>query len=367
METATIEYDYVDTPERLATAVAKMKQAPELGVDTECENNLHHYGVYLAIIQISTETENWIIDTLALDDLTPLKEVFEDPTITIIFHDVNFDLRVLNTEYDIRPKNIFDTRIAAQFLGKEKNGLGALLEEYFSIEKESKFQRVDWTRRPLSKEMVSYAVKDSKYLIPLKHKMEEELKALGRLEWVREECEHAENLPYHIKTQEYHEVKGYQHLNDKEKSAFENIFKYREQSAEKLDKPPFQVIRPKQMLDLVHKSPSQLTSADLKGSHPYIRSKIHKIKELVYSGLQSPKHEEEKEVKRLSKEKRNMRYYLDDLRKEIAEQLELAPAIILTNDQILELVLGNRDAILSWQKKILLEHAPDLMDKLKSL
>lgn len=367
MEIGTISYDYVDNQEKLAKAAEEMSGATELGIDIECENNLHHYGVYIAIIQISSNEKNWIIDVLSCETIDALKPIFHDEQIIKIFHDVNFDLRALNSEFGIQPKNVFDTSVAATLLGKEKTGLGALLEEYFGIEKESKFQRVDWTKRPLTDEMLRYAVKDSLYLIKLKAKLSQELGRLGRLKWVEEECKYLEDKTYEVKYQQYDEVKGFHQLNEKERSAFENLFTYREKVAEKMDKPPFQIIRPKTMFELVHLTPSQITKNELKGTHPYIRNHLKKVKELVYKGLKSPQEIVEETPKRLSKKQREMRYYLDDLRKEIAEKLSLSPATILTNDQIIEVVTGNFDALREWQKDVLENHEEGILEKVRSL
>ncbi len=367
MEIETISYGYVDTQEKLQQAAKEMSEVTELGIDIECENNLHHYGVYISIIQISSREKNWIIDVLNCETIHALKPVFHDDKIIKIFHDVNFDLRALNSEFGIEPKNIFDTSVAATLLGKEKTGLGALLEEYFGIEKESKFQRVDWTKRPLTDEMLRYAVKDSLYLISLKEQLTTELERLGRLDWVIEECAYLENKTYEVKYQQYDEVKGFHQLNEKERSAFENLFTYREKIAEKMDKPPFQIMRPKKMLELVHLTPSQITKDELKGSHPYIRSHLKKIKELVYKGLKDPQEIVEETSKRLSKQQREMRYHLDDLRKEIAEKLSLSAATILTNDQIIEAVIGNLDSLRTWQQDLIEDHEPGILENIRAL
>src|SRR3989338_3330585 len=147
-----VDFELISNKERLHNICQELSNLTELAVDLECENNLHHYGAYITLIQLSSRQKNWIIDILAFqkEGLASLFEIFKQPTIQKIFHDVSFDFRILYHQFGCQPKNIFDTQIAAFLLGKEQVGLGSLLAEAFSIHKASKFQRVDWTRRPLS-------------------------------------------------------------------------------------------------------------------------------------------------------------------------------------------------------------------------
>ena len=107
---------YVDTPDSLSKAAVVWKQASALAVDLECENNLHHYGAYISLIQISTLNENWIVDVLTLRKIKPLLEILEDPSIQKIFHDVSFDFRILQDQFSCHPRNLFYTQISPLFL-----------------------------------------------------------------------------------------------------------------------------------------------------------------------------------------------------------------------------------------------------------
>ena len=104
------KFELIQTQEQLAMAAALWNQEPELAMDLECENNLHHYGTYVALVQISNQTQNWIVDMLPLKNLQPLISIFENPKITKIFHDISFDFRILDHQYQCHPKNIFDTQ-----------------------------------------------------------------------------------------------------------------------------------------------------------------------------------------------------------------------------------------------------------------
>ena len=121
----------------------------------------------ISIIQISTTKHHWIVDVIKLKEIIPLIKVLENPKIQKIFHNVDFDFRALDHEFDCHPKNIFDTQLAAVFLGKEGAGLGFLIETYFNIKPEKKFQMADWTKRPINREMLEYASRDTIHLIHL--------------------------------------------------------------------------------------------------------------------------------------------------------------------------------------------------------
>ncbi|MFC1723570.1 hypothetical protein ACFL0V_05510, partial [Nanoarchaeota archaeon] len=99
-----VGYIYIDTPEKLASE--SKKWTSDLGIDLECENNLHHFGEYIAIIQISNGKEHWVVDVLVLDDIKPVIRMLESTKIQKIFHDCNFDLRILDKQFGCKPKNI---------------------------------------------------------------------------------------------------------------------------------------------------------------------------------------------------------------------------------------------------------------------
>src|SRR3989338_2410540 len=124
----------------LEAAAQEWFHLPEIAIDLECENNLHHYGSYITLIQLSSRTKNWIIDAMAVHQMEPFIQMLENPSIQKFFHDVSFDLRIICHQWPCHPRNIFDTQIAALFLGKKEVGLGSLLESYFGVHKMDKLR-----------------------------------------------------------------------------------------------------------------------------------------------------------------------------------------------------------------------------------
>src|SRR3989344_6445639 len=209
-------YTFVQTVLELQQAVELLQQNRTLAIDIECENNLHHYGAYATIIQISDGQAVWIIDVLKIKQVQPLLDLFTNDKIQKVFHDVNFDLRIINNQWHCQLVNIFDTQLAALFLGEEKLGLGSLLEKHFRVKTEKKFQRVDWTKRPLSKEQLSYAAKDVEYLLQLKETLNTALANREHLSWVVEECQHLELLDWSYNEQTYLDIPGAKSLEASE-------------------------------------------------------------------------------------------------------------------------------------------------------
>ncbi len=352
----THEFTYIDTKEKLSALVSDLKNEKVIAFDLECENNLHHYGVYISLIQISIREKNWIIDVLALRDvLEPLWKIFEDEKVQKILHDINFDLRVLGEEFDCQVQNFFDTQLAALFLGKESLGLGALLEEYYEIQKERKFQRVDWTRRPLSREQLAYAVKDSVYLIPLKEKLVEELKALGRLGWLEEELESLASQEWSLNQQTYLDVSGVRSLEPKERSIFHALFELREQIAQEVDKPVYKVIANKQLLSFAKNPPYKIESwKKLRGVHPLVKKRAEKF---FHAVQEARKTEEEIVVEkrlRMKQEQRDDVKKLTEFRNKVAKKLGIRGHLIAKEDQIREVVINEKTkALRKWQRELL--------------
>ena len=140
----------------LEALFARLRTAPLLAVDTEAAS-FHRYTDRVYLLQISSRDETAVVDPLAVASLAPLAEVLADPAVEIVFHDADYDLRLLDREYGYRANNIFDTRIAAQLLNEPGVGLAALLEKYLDVRLDKRFQRADWSARPLSPEMLAYA------------------------------------------------------------------------------------------------------------------------------------------------------------------------------------------------------------------
>ncbi len=351
-----MDYTYIDTQEKLKKMCEELSQEDLIAIDIECENNLHHYGSYISIIQISTKTKNWVVDVLVLKEINPLLDILKDDKITKIFHDVSFDFRILNHEFNTIPKNVYDTQIAALLIGEKAVGLGSLLEKFFSVNKESKFQMADWTKRPINPEMMSYAVKDTAYLIDLKQTIDKKIKELNRVEWLKQELDHLETKDYEYRELLFEDIKGITKLNPTQKLFAKKIYDLRNILAKKTDKPPHRMISNKKIISLGEEPPkTKIGWEQIKGMHPKIKAKAQS---LFNEAQKTPLKKEttiKRERKNYSEQQKEQLQELDNVRSKIAQELNLEPYLIMAKDQMHDIVrTKNYESLRPWQKELVL-------------
>ncbi len=182
-----MEYRWVDTPAALEKVIAGAAAEPVIAVDTEFHRE-RTYAPVLGLLQIAGDGWISLIDPLAVD-VQPLIEVFQ--TTPIVLHAGDQDLSIFSSQFGVQPANVFDTQIAAGFLGMTSPSLAVLTEKRLGVRLEKGDQLSDWTRRPLAPTVCNYAAGDVAYLLELQRSLVEELSALGRLEWAREESREA--------------------------------------------------------------------------------------------------------------------------------------------------------------------------------
>jgi len=259
MDKNKFSYEWIETLPHLEGIARILGQAKIIGVDLEADS-LYHYFEKVCLIQIATESASYVIDPLALRDLSALRPVLSNPRIRKVFHGADYDIRSLYRDFRLEVENLFDTQLACKFLGLRESGLEALLRSRFHVELNKKYQRADWSQRPLSPEMVEYAAMDGMYLIPLARMLEKELEEKGRLFWVEEECLFLSKVrftpPSH--TPLYLKVKGAFLLDPRSLAVLEALLEFREAQAQKSDLPPFKVFRNELLLELAMKKPLRL-------------------------------------------------------------------------------------------------------------
>jgi len=239
---------YVATPQALAEVAAALRREPRLGVDTEAAS-FHRYRDRIYLVQVSGRTETALIDPLAVADLGPLGALLADPQIEKVFHDADYDLRVLDRDYGFRAARLFDTRIAAQLAGEPAIGLAALVEKYAGVKLDKEHQKGDWSRRPLPPPMLAYAAADTQHLLALRDALEQRLTALGRLAWANEEFKQLESLRWTgapaggaSDDETYLRLKGAKGLTPRSLAALRLLHRWRDSVAEQEDKAPFRII-----------------------------------------------------------------------------------------------------------------------------
>ena len=197
--------------------------------------------------------------------------MFAQNETEIVFHDADYDLRLLSRDFGLNITSLFDTKIAAQFIGDTAFGLGALVEKYLGITLEKKHQRADWAQRPLPDDMLHYAAEDTRHLPALRDRLREELVQRGRLAWAEEEFRLAQDTRW-LATDDselYLRTKGARDLKPRELAILRELHGWRERAAETRDVATFRVLSNEVLLELSRRAPQQLTDlADIPGLSP---------------------------------------------------------------------------------------------------
>lgn len=235
---------WVATQAGLRQVAQELLHHRQVAVDTE-SNGLHAYQEQVCLIQFSTEEADYLIDPLALDDLSALAPIFADPGIEKVFHAAEYDILCLKRDFGFQFENLFDTMLAARILGKPQLGLGALLEEDFGIHLDKKYQRANWARRPLPEVMRSYARLDSHYLIALRNHLYTQLAEKGLLGLAVEDFRHLAQIPpapVEAEPPNCWRVAGRQSLHPVEAAILQALCDFRDQQARFANVPPFRVL-----------------------------------------------------------------------------------------------------------------------------
>ena len=235
----------VDRPETFHALLDEVRGAPLVALDTEAAS-FHRFHDRIYLVQLSTRTLTAVIDPLGVGDLTPIGDLLADPAIEVIFHDADYDLRLFDKQFSFRASHLFDTRIAAQFLNEPGIGLGALLAKYFNVTADKRFQRADWSARPLSAPMLDYAAGDTVHLCELRDILLEQLDAMGRTEWVAEEFDNLEKIRWtgggEGPETAFLRLKGAKALQRRELAILRELYNWREETSARLDRASFRVL-----------------------------------------------------------------------------------------------------------------------------
>jgi ribonuclease D len=237
------DYKIINTAAGLEKAARTLEKTRAVAVDMEADS-MYHFQVKVCLLQMATEKSAVVIDPLQVKNLSPLKPLFSNPDVKKIFHGADYDVRSLFRDFSIEINNLFDTELACRFLGIKETGLEAVMAKYLSISLDKKYQKKDWSKRPLPKEMIDYAVGDVNYLLKLAKVCEKELEKKCRLAWVLEECDALSKVRPVLLNEEplFLKFKGAGRLKSKSLAVLEAVLQFRKGIAEKKDKPLFKIM-----------------------------------------------------------------------------------------------------------------------------
>jgi ribonuclease D len=265
---------WIRSSQDVAALAAHLARSPAVALDTEADS-LHHYPERLCLVQVADAAgAAHLVDPLSPADLSPLGAVFADPAVLKVVHAGDNDLAALKRRYGFAFASLFDTYIAARFLGLPELGLDALLEGGLGIALGPSRQKDDWSVRPLTPEQEAYALDDVRYLIPLKDDLLGALRARGRDAWVLEECAALAEIVPPVKVDDpdaYLDLKGARHLAPRSLAVLRELHALRETLARSAARPPFKILGNETLLELAGTPPHDITQlAQIRGCTPRV-------------------------------------------------------------------------------------------------
>jgi len=303
-----------------------------LAVDTEA-NSLYAYQEEVCLIQVSSPRADYIIDPLGLDDLAPLGEIFSDPGVEKVFHASEYDINMLWDDFHFEINNLFDTMIAARILGRHKLGLDSLLEERFSIRVNKRFQRADWSKRPLPEDMLRYAQLDTHYLIEIRNWLADRLREEGRWEVAQEDFQRASRAHLRSRREKLPpcwRVNGALQLDPQKAAVLDKLSELRDRLAREKDVPLFKIMGNKALVELAEQCPTsiqEIKSLSLPHKNQVLnhgQAVAQAVREGLSSPPMSPPSTPRPDDAQLARERA-----LKDWRKHKARQVGVNSAVIL--------------------------------------
>ena len=241
----SIPIELLTTSGQVSDLAVNLRQQRRIAIDTE-SNSRHRYPERVCLVQVATNSKVYLIDALAVDDMNPIGEVLADDAVVKVIQAAQNDILCLDREWGFRVRNLFDTSIAARFVGMKQTGLSALIEVLLGVHvpKEARVQKSDWSQRPLSQEALNYAATDVWYLLSIQKELESRLRTLARSTWVSEECARLEEVRYVAPDPEtaFLSLRGSRRLDGRGKAILKRLFTLREAEAHRRNLPPYYVL-----------------------------------------------------------------------------------------------------------------------------
>jgi len=342
------QYEFIDTTESLASFIHKTRKAEIIALDTEGDS-MFHYQEKVCLIQMAANGHTAVIDPLKIKDLSLIKPLLEDARISKVIHGADYDVRSIYRDFGITIDNLFDTQLASMYMGWSETSLEAVVNQHFGVELDKKYQKKNWSRRPLPDEMVAYAASDVTYLIPLARYLSQELKNRGRLEWVAEECRLLSGVrpsknndgPMFLK------FKGAGRLEPRQLAVLESLLQMRNAIARQKDRPLFKIISNTSLKKIAMAPPANLKQ--LKASRTLSDKQFEMYAQAVIEAVRNARHVPAEELPkyprqrspRISRKVPARVKALRTWRDSKAEQIGLNPALLLNRSLIKAIAVEN--------------------------
>ncbi len=344
---------FISTYDELVSFCERAASSKVLAVDTEFLRE-RTYRPKLCLIQLATSADDIVaVDPLAISDLTPVAELFKNPSITKILHACSQDLEVIDGAMGCVPSPMFDTQVAASFLGhRMQMGYGALVEAYTGVHLAKAESLTDWSRRPLDPEQLTYAEDDVRYLPGIYEQMVEELTKADRLQIVLPEMQALLDPSHyrHDPMDAYKHLKRATSLTRKQLAVGREACAWRERVAAKRNIPRKWVLSDEVMLEVCKRAPKDVDRLfKIRGTEQLSRRDAEALVFAVNRGTACPTAEMPSLPKRSrpTPEQESVLDLMYAMLRIISEKSGVATQLIATRDDLLDFVNGSEKAALA--------------------
>ncbi|MBV8939588.1 MAG: ribonuclease D [Alphaproteobacteria bacterium] len=352
-----------DTP-ALETLCTALRAAPILAVDTEFIREKTYFP-QACLIQVATAEGAWAIDPLAPGiDLSPFFGLMDNPVIAWVFHAGRQDLEILQLYARRLPAVIFDTQIAAQFLGfGESVAYSDLVKQLLNVSLDKGMRFTDWQKRPLSPRQIEYALADVIYLRQIHERMMEQLNAVGRLSAAQEEMQALlESAAATVEPEEAWRRIRHGTLKPAQLAALRAVAGWREREALSRNVPRGHIIKDDALLQIVAACPkNEEELSHLRGMHSLSRGTRKAVVETVAAALASPPDTWPTPPRRAQTPPHvaDTVQLLVSLLTLICSREHILPRLVATREDLEAMVMGKRDVKLlhDWRYALFGRHA----------
>ncbi len=360
------DFTYIEDQKTFEDFVDVLLLEERVGVDTEFHRE-RTYFPSVALIQIAHTKGISLIDPLKVD-LRDLSRLLNSQVL-IVMHAASQDLEVFQHACGVVPNRLFDTQVAAGFLGMSTPSLSALYEKQLGILIKKESRLTDWMARPLSNSQLEYAANDVRYLLQVYDQISAELEDRGRAAWVEAECSILleKEKKRRVPEEAWKKIKEGKNLRGNAQNNIRALAAWRERKAAKLNIPVRYVFPDIALVAIAQQEPKNLNSLEaIRGVET--RHLKNTFPKEIFTELAAAK-----ELKPLPKKEKQDRDKSKDLRAGVAlvsawiaqaaRQLDLDPTILGTRSDIEALVRGDSDARMSkgWRNEIVGESVKELL------
>jgi ribonuclease D len=277
----------------------------------------------------------------------------------IVLHGADYDLRLLRRDLNLSARRIFDTVLGARLLGIREFGLAALVERYFGVQLGKHSQKANWGCRPLPEKMLTYAINDVHYLLPLADRLEGQLGERGRIDWLWQSCRRAIEQAAVDRVRDADElwrIRGSAHLRGRAAAVLRELWLWREKEAKTADRPPFHILQNHELLDAA----TQLASGEMPDYRHFSTRRRRAFQEAAQRALELPESEWPILTRRFGKrpnpETIRRAEELRHRRDQAARELGLEPSFITSRSALLAIASDPTRAeslLVPWQRQLL--------------